>query len=558
MAVAAGFTGRASYDLNGKTAQFWRIAADYLKFAQPFFKTSLHMKTLVTILCLFLAAAVHAETVKLKITYNDVPVSDCDITIKIGDVELGTGRTNSSGDVSINAKKLISKSIDVYGSKKTANSTKTWNAKGFAVLDNSNYCHLKMDVVVKQMADMSGMSEATLASMWGLAASGKNDATASSGNAGGNKSAASSDDDDDNNGGAGSSGGGKKKGTTLLEKANKVANAGSNVSFSSETHTSSSSTGPDGHKSSSSSSKTEGSFGGGKASMKTTKESSNTTFDDNGLNGSSSKSTKSTSFPTGTGAGKSSGSGSANNNNTGSGNSKSSDNGSDSKSSGKSSTPKESSEVKKTRSQKADREVTVEALNKKIVDQQSELMVLKAEKYPDTITIGYKSNDLENVKLQREREQLEIEKLDAKISGEKLSAERDAAIMSRLTEIEFRLKQLTELEKASKKDRDDEKDRREKREEKIKKEDEFAKDLAKVNTLNRMELNMNLTEFKTRYQREKANFAVASKMMSPEKKAENEKDIENLKTLIDKYEARLAELKAQDEAEKKAKEAGGK
>lgn len=512
------------------------------------------MKKLVTILCLFLAAAVHAETVKLKITYNDVPVNDCDITIKIGDVELGSGRTNSSGDVSINAKNLISKSIDVYGSKKTANSTKTWNAKGFTVLDNNNYCHLKMDVVVKQMADMSGMSEATLASMWGLAASGKNDASASSGNAGTNKSAAGSDDDDDNNGGA-SSGGGKKKGTSLLEKAAKVANAGSNVSFSSETHTSSSSSGPDGYKSSSSSSKTEGTFGGGKASMKTTKESSNTTFDDNGLNGSSSKTTKGTSFPTGTGK---TGSGSANNNNTGSGNSKSSDNGGSSKSNDKSSSPKESSEVKKARSQKGEREAVIEALNKKIVDLQSELMGLKAEKYPDTITIAYKSNDLENVKLQREREQLEIEKLDAKIAAQPLSAERDAAILARLTEIDFRLKQLADLEKASKKDRDDEKDRREKREEKIKKEDEFAKDMADVNNLSRMQLNLRLTEFNTRYQREKANFAVASKMMSPEKKAENEKDIENLKTLIDKYEARLAELKAQDEAEKKAKEAGGK
>ncbi len=511
------------------------------------------MKKLVTLLlCLFFATAVNAETVKLKITYNDEPVSDCDITIKHGDVELGTGRTNSSGDVTINAKKLISKSIDVYGSKKTASSTKTWSAKGYAVLDDNNFYHMKMENVVKEMAQMSGMSETTLASMWGLATSGKNDAPApgNKGNATANNSAG---DDDDDEGGAGSSGGGKKKGSGLLDKAAKVANAGSNISFSSETTTSSSSSGPDGHKSSSSSSKTEGSIGGGKASMKTTKESSNTTFDDNGLNGSSSKTSKGTSFPTGKG-----GSGSGNSGNTNAGTSKSSDNSGSSKSTDKSSTPKESAEVKKAKSQKADREAAIEALNKKIVDQQSELMVLKAEKYPDTITIGYKSNDLENVKLQREREQLEIEKLDAKIAGQALATDRDAAILSRLTEIEFRLKQLAELEKTSKKDRDDEKDRREKREEKIKKEDDLAKDMAKVNTLNRMELNMNLTEFKTRYQREKANFAVASKMMSPEKKAENEKDIENLKMLIDKYEARLAELKAQEEAEKKAKEAGGK
>lgn len=510
------------------------------------------MKKLVTILlCLFFAAAVNAETVKLKITYNDEPVSDCDITIKHGDVELGTGRTNSSGDVTINAKKLISKSIDVYGSKKTASSTKTWSAKGYAVLDDKNFFHMKMENVVKEMAQMSGMSETTLASMWGLATSGKNDAPAPGNN--GNTTANNSAGDDDDDGGAGSSGGGKKKGSGLLDKAAKVANAGSNISFSSETTTSSSSTGPGGHKSSSSSSKTEGTIGGGKASMKTTKESSNTTFDDNGLNGSSSKTSKGTSFPTGKG-----GSGSGNGSNANAGTSKSSDNGGSSKSTDKSSGPKESSEVKKAKSQKAEREAAIDALNKKIVDQQSELMVLKAEKYPDTISIGYKSNDLENVKLQREREQLEIEKLDAKIAGQALAPDRDAAILARLTEIEFRLKQLADLEKTSKKDRDDEKDRREKREEKIKKEDEHAKDLAKVNTLNRMELNMNLTEFKTRYQREKANFAVASKMMSPEKKAENEKDIENLKMLIDKYEARLAELKAQDEAEKKAKEAGGK
>lgn len=486
------------------------------------------MKNSISILLFILFAIVaKAETVKLKITYNDAPVSDCDITIKHGDVELGTGRTNSSGEVSISAKKLISKSIDVYGSKKTASSTKSWSAKGFTVLDDKNYCHLKMDEVVKQMSEMSGMSEASLASMWGLAASGSNDAPSSASN-----------DNNDN--------GGKKK-TSLLEKAAKVANAGSGVTFTTETKTSSTSAGPDGIKSSSSSSKTEGTLGGGKTSMKTTKTNSNSTFDDNGLNGSSTKTTKGASFPTGK---------------TGSG----SDDGGSSKSSGGSKSsgsnnngPKESSDVRKARSEKQEREMVIEGLNKKIVDQQSELMTLKAEeKYPDTISIGYKSNDLESLKLQREREQLEIEKLDAKIAGQKLDAERDAAILNRLTEIEFRLKQLAELEKASKKDRDDEKDRREKREDKIKKEEKLAKDEANVDQLSRMDLNLKLAELKSKYQREKANYAIASKTMSPAKKAENEKDIENLKMLIDKYEKRLADLKAQDEAEKKAKEAGGK
>lgn len=117
-----------------------------------------------------------AQNVKLKITYKDYPVSQSDITIKLGDVTLGQGRTNDDGEVSINCSNLVSKSIDVYGKKETNNSTKTWDVKGYVNLDNNNFYHLKMEIMAKEMADASGgfMSENQIAAMWGMTAFGPN------------------------------------------------------------------------------------------------------------------------------------------------------------------------------------------------------------------------------------------------------------------------------------------------------------------------------------------------------------------------------------------------
>lgn len=158
------------------------------------------MKKLILLPFLFIFGLfVTAQTVKLKITYKDYPVTDSDITIKLGDATLGKGRTDNEGNASILCGNLISKSIDVYGSKQTANSTKTWDVKGYVNLDNTNFYHLKMEVIAKEMAEMSGMSESMIASMWGLTASGKNDAPntnaggASNTNSGGNTTAAGSD-----------------------------------------------------------------------------------------------------------------------------------------------------------------------------------------------------------------------------------------------------------------------------------------------------------------------------------------------------------------------------
>ena len=141
------------------------------------------MKKNLTLISLFLLIfGINAQTVKLKITYKDYPVQNSDITIKIGDASIGKGRTDNDGEVSISCSNLITKSIDVYGSKTTSNSTKTWDVKGYVNLDGSNFYHLKMEIFAKEMSEASGgmLSESAIAAMWGLAASGGNDSKSSS------------------------------------------------------------------------------------------------------------------------------------------------------------------------------------------------------------------------------------------------------------------------------------------------------------------------------------------------------------------------------------------
>lgn len=152
-------------------------------------------------LLLLAGFGLRAETVQLKITYQGNGVANSDITIKHGDVALGSGRTDSGGNVSISASNLISKSIDVYGRKTCGGTTKNWDVKGWVTLDDDNFAHLEMDDVVKEMSSM-GMSEGMLVSAWGLSASGCNDSgtsssapseTSNAGSTGGSSSSAGSD-----------------------------------------------------------------------------------------------------------------------------------------------------------------------------------------------------------------------------------------------------------------------------------------------------------------------------------------------------------------------------
>ncbi len=108
------------------------------------------------------------QDVSLKITYKSQGVCDYEITIKHGDVSLSKSTTDKSGDVSFGSVQLISKSIDVYGYKKTANGDKTFELKGYVALNDSYFYHIKMDEILKDVCSSSGMPENMLLGAWGL------------------------------------------------------------------------------------------------------------------------------------------------------------------------------------------------------------------------------------------------------------------------------------------------------------------------------------------------------------------------------------------------------
>lgn len=122
-----------------------------------------------SIILFFAVTMVSAQQdVNLKITYKSQGVCDYEITIKHGDVSLSKATTDKSGDVSFGSVQLISKSIDVYGYKKTSNGDKTFELKGYVALDDNYFHHIKMDEILKDVCSSSGMPENMLLGAWGL------------------------------------------------------------------------------------------------------------------------------------------------------------------------------------------------------------------------------------------------------------------------------------------------------------------------------------------------------------------------------------------------------
>ncbi|CAG5086516.1 hypothetical protein [Parvicella tangerina] len=141
------------------------------------------MNKLFTFLTLSLVALTSfAETVKLKITYNGSGISGHTVYVMIGGGVLGSGVTDSYGEVSVNVSSLPTKSIDIKGEKICNNAEKSWEVKGYVTLDGSNYAHLKMEEPIAEMVEASGgfMSESTLVASYGLVCSGSSGSSSSS------------------------------------------------------------------------------------------------------------------------------------------------------------------------------------------------------------------------------------------------------------------------------------------------------------------------------------------------------------------------------------------
>ncbi|GAB5419048.1 MAG: hypothetical protein Crog4KO_05560 [Crocinitomicaceae bacterium] len=160
---------------------------------------------IVLVACLLFASAftVCAEDVDLKITYKGDGLSGHTVTIMLGNTELGSGVTDSGGEVSISVSALPSKSIDLKGEKTCDGARKSWSASGYVTLDGSNFAHLKMEDLVAEMVEASGgmMSESMLVASYGLVCSGSSTSAkeSSGGSNSGNEEAGSSEESAESN-----------------------------------------------------------------------------------------------------------------------------------------------------------------------------------------------------------------------------------------------------------------------------------------------------------------------------------------------------------------------
>lgn len=106
--------------------------------------------------------------VSLKITYEGQPLCNWDITIKNGGAVIGKGVTDASGYIKFDPYIVLSKAINVYGYKKTANGDKNWSVEGYVTLDDNFFYHMQMETYAKEMADGAGFPMSVIADSWGV------------------------------------------------------------------------------------------------------------------------------------------------------------------------------------------------------------------------------------------------------------------------------------------------------------------------------------------------------------------------------------------------------
>jgi hypothetical protein len=126
-------------------------------------------KLLLFMLVVTFSWAAQSQTdVTLNFTLNGTPVCNYEITIKHGDVAIGQATTDARGNASFEGVALLSKSIDIYGVRKTKNGERTFNAKGYVTLDDNNHADIHFEEFIKESAADSGMPESLFIDAWGL------------------------------------------------------------------------------------------------------------------------------------------------------------------------------------------------------------------------------------------------------------------------------------------------------------------------------------------------------------------------------------------------------
>jgi hypothetical protein len=121
--------------------------------------------------CLFIAllsfnALVFSQKkmdVSLKISYKGNALCNWEVTLKHGDVALGKAITDDNGFAKFPNVTVLSKNVDAYGHKKSANGEKKWDVKGYIELNDAGHADFDFEPLVKEMG-MPAMIE----NAWGL------------------------------------------------------------------------------------------------------------------------------------------------------------------------------------------------------------------------------------------------------------------------------------------------------------------------------------------------------------------------------------------------------
>jgi len=107
--------------------------------------------TYLLLLGMLMSFCLRAQNVSITVTDEGTPMAYHTVTISQGDYVLGTGKTDARGFVSIYAKGLRGKSIDVAGKYQRGGTKREWSIKGKLKLDSRNSLHIQLEKIGEDM-----------------------------------------------------------------------------------------------------------------------------------------------------------------------------------------------------------------------------------------------------------------------------------------------------------------------------------------------------------------------------------------------------------------------
>ena len=91
------------------------------------------------------AVSIQAQNIRIKVTENGSAMAYHNVKVFQNGAEIGSGQTDNSGNVNIQASNLYGKNIDVEGKYQSGGTKREWSVKGKLKLDNNNSIHIKLE-----------------------------------------------------------------------------------------------------------------------------------------------------------------------------------------------------------------------------------------------------------------------------------------------------------------------------------------------------------------------------------------------------------------------------